>query len=303
MKGFLLRRSLFSLLLFTVLAWTLASCGGGDNTSTTSNGSNTAQQSNCVNSNITTSGSSTLSRLVQNVVDKYEAKCPNASVTVNFTNSKAGLADVESGKADIGVSDILADKTTQTDLVDHPVAVAPFAIKLNKDVGLKNLTTAQVKGIYTGQITNWKDVGGPDMNIFIVDQPTGSGTRVAFEQYVLGGPETITVPASQTSDRNGTINNYISQNAGAIGYSNLSSYGNDSNVVTATLDGNAPTSDLVKNNTYKFWSIEHMYTKGQPNALAQALINYTTSPENKDLFSRRNLVALGDMDQAALKTH
>lgn len=303
MKGFLLRHSLFSLLLFIVLAWTLASCGGGDNTSTTSNGSNTAQQGNCVNASITTSGSSTLSRLVQNVVDKYEAKCPGASITVSFTSGKAGLADVESGKADIGLSDTYADKTTQANLVDHPIAVAPFAIKINSDVGLKNLTTAQVKGIYTGQIINWKDVGGPDMKIFIVDQPAGSGTRAAFEQYVLGGPETVTVPASQTSDRNGTINNYVSQNAGAIGYGSLSSYRDDTNVVVATLDGNAPTSDLVKNNTYKFWSIEHMYTKGQPNALAQALINYATSPENKDLFSRRNLVALGDMDQAALKTH
>src|SRR6516162_5723037 len=193
MKGFLLRRSLSPLLFFTVLALTLAACGGGDNTSTTSNGSNATQSSICVNGSITTSGSSSFSRFVQNVVDKYEAKCTGASITVSFTNSKDGLAALESNRADIGVSDVLADKTTQADLVDHQVAVAPFAIKINSDVGLKNLTTAQLKGIYSGQITNWKDVGGPDMNIFVVDQPAGYGTRVAFEQYVLGGAETVTV--------------------------------------------------------------------------------------------------------------
>ena len=92
MKGFL-RYPLSSLLLFIVLAWTLAACGGGD--STTSNGSNTDQQGICVKGSITTSGSSALSRLVQSVVDKYEAKCSGASITVSFTNSKAGLADVE----------------------------------------------------------------------------------------------------------------------------------------------------------------------------------------------------------------
>ncbi len=298
MKGFR-RYPISSLLLFTVLAWTLAACGGGDNTS---NGSNTAQQGTCVKGSITTSGSNTLSRLLQSVVDKYEAKCPGASVTVSFTSSKTGLADVESGKADIGNSDIYADKTTQADLVDHQVAVATFSILINAKVGVKGLTTAQVKDIYSGKATNWKEVGGPDMKIVVVDQPANSGGRATFEQYILGGPETVKVPDNLTSDRNGTITNYVVQNEGAIGYSSYRDRDN-TGVVVATLDGNAPTSDLVKNNTYKFWNIEHMYTKGKPNALAQALIDYTTSSELKDVFARRSLIAISDMDQAVLKTH
>ena len=297
MKGFR-RYPISSLLLFTFLAWALAACGGGDSTSTASSASN------CVNGSITASGSNTLSRLLQSVVDKYEAKCPGASVTVSFTSSKTGLADVESGKADIGNSDTYADKTTQADLVDHQVAVVPFAILINAKVGVKGLTTAQVKDIYSGKATNWKEVGGPDMKIVVVDQPANSGGRTTFEQYILGGPEAVKVPANLTSDRNGTITNYVVQNEGAIGYSSYG-YGQRDNtgVVVATLDGNASTPNLVKNNTYKFWNIEHMYTKGKPNALAQALIDYTTSSELKDVFGRRNLISLSDMDQTALKTH
>src|SRR5579864_2517750 len=255
MKGFW-RSPISAFLLFSILAWALTACGGGDSTSTASN----AQQGNCANGSITTSGSSTLSRSVQTVVDKYEAKCPSASITVSFTNNKAGLTNVEAGKVDIGTSDTFADKT-QTDLVDHQVAVASFGILINAKANVKNLTTAQVKDIYTGKATNWKQVGGPDMKIVLTDHPAGSGARTTFEQYILGGPEAVTVLPSLTNDRNGTIINYVAQNEGAIGYGSPESYENNTNVVAATIDGNAPTPDLVKNNTYKFWTIEHMYTK------------------------------------------
>jgi len=253
MKGFW-RYPLSSFLLLAVLAWILTACG--DSTSTTSNTSNTAQQSTsgatCVKGSITISGSTTLQRFVQTVADKYEVKCSGSSITVNRGGSKTGLADVEANKVAIGNSDIYADKTTQADLVDHQVAVAPFAIMLNAKIGLKGLTTAQVKDIYTGKVTNWNEVGGPDVKIVVVDRTTTSGTRATFEQYVLGGPETVAVPANLTSDRNGTVINYISQNDGAIGYASPTSYQGNLGVVSATLDGNAPTPDLVKNNTYKF---------------------------------------------------
>jgi phosphate transport system substrate-binding protein len=304
-KGFW-RYPIPSLLLFTVLVWTLAACGD----STSSNGSNTAQQGTpgtpgaytCVQESITMSGSTTLQRLAQTVADKYEAKCSGSHITVNYGGSKAGLADVEAGKVAIGNSDIYADKTTQGDLVDHQVAVAPFAILINPKVGVKGLTTAQVKDIYSGKVTNWEEVGGPNMKIVVVDRTASSGTRATFEQYILGGPETVTVPPNLTSDRNGTVLNYITQNDGAIGYGSPSSR-EDTNVVVATLDGNAPTADLVKNNTYKFWNIEHMYTKGKPSDLAQAVIDYATSAELKAATTRLNFIALSDMDQAALKTH
>jgi phosphate transport system substrate-binding protein len=307
MKGFR-RHPISLLLLFTILAWALAACGGGDSTSTTSNGSNqgslgTPGAYTCVKGSITASGSSTLARLIRTVVDKYVAKCSGSSITVNSGGSKTGLADVEADKVAIGNSDIYADKTTQADLVDHQVAVAAFAIIINAKVGVKGLTTAQIKDIYSGKATNWKEVGGPDMKIVVVDRPPTSGTRATFEHYILGGPETVKVPANLTSDRNGTVRAIVQQNEGAIGYASPSSYDQETDAVVATIDGNAPTADLIKNNTYKFWNIEHMYTKGKAKDLAQALIDYTTSSELKDATTRQGFIALSDMDQAALKTH
>ena len=287
-------------LLIVVLNFLFAAC-----TSSASNGSQstlgTPGAYTCVRGNITASGSTALAPLVQAVAEKYQAKCSGSTITVNLGGSKTGLANAEEGASTIGNSDLFADKKTQADLFDHQVAVVPFAVIINPQVGVKSLTTTQLKKIYSGQATNWKQIGGPDMQIAVVTRPTTSGTRATFQQYVLGGAETIPV-GNLSSDTTGTVIQDVAQNPGAIGYAATFPAQKSGDVVVAAIDGHASTKDLVKDNTYHFWNIEHMYTRGTAKNLAQALIDYMASPDGKAAIASLGFISISDIDPATLQT-
>lgn len=258
---------------------------------------------NCIAGTITASGSTALAPLVKAVATSYTTKCSSATITVNLGGSKTGLANVEAGSSDIGNSDVPANAQTQADLVDHQVSVVIFGIIVNKDVTLTNITTAQLKDIYSGKTTNWSQVGGPNLPIVVVSRPASSGTRATFAKYVLGGPETISGPSHLTNDSTGVVITNVASNNGAIGYAAAGPAMANSGVTLLSLDGNAPTSDNVKTNTYKFWNIEHMYTKGTPKPLAQALIDYMTSTDAKTIAAQQDFVAITDMSAAAITAH
>jgi len=163
-----------------------------------------------------------------------------------------------------------------------------------------------------------KDLGGADIDIYILSRSSTSTTRTTFEKYVLGEPETVQIPAGQiisnnnnnsSSRQNGTNYNSVlldkvAQNDGAITYTGASgatSYAQkNSGVVVATIDGNAPTASLVKSNAYKFWNIGHMYTKGKPQDLAQAFIDYMTSSDA--LSADSSSIDVNSVNQAAVQS-
>ena len=274
----------FILLATALLGVLISACGGG---STGSNGGSSTPTTlgtpgayNCVQGHITASGSTALAPLVKQVAQDYSTKCSGASITVNLGGSGTGLSQAESGAVQIGNSDIF-HKSNQQDLVDHQVAVVVFAVIVSQDVGVKNLTATQLKGIYSGQITNWKQIGGPNENITVVSRPTSSGTRATFQNYVLGGPETISGPSNLTTDSTSTVIQNVAQNKGAIGYAATGPVQKAGTVSIVSIDGVSTDAANVENNTYKFWSFEHMYTKGKPTALAQALIDYMSSDQGK----------------------
>src|ERR1700730_11177071 len=280
----------------------ISACGGSTPTTTGSSTPTTLGTPGsftCVSGSITASGSTALAPLVKAVASSYTGKCSGATITVNLGGSKTGLANVEAGSVNIGNSDIPAS-ATQADLVDHQVAVVVFGIIVNKDVTLTSITTAQIKQIYGGQVTNWKQVGGSDLPIVVVSRPTSSGTRATFQKYVLGGPETISGPSSLTTDSTGPVITNVAQNNGAIGYEATGPAMGNSSVTLVSVDNNSRTSDNAKTNAYKFWNIEHMYTKGQPKPLAQALIDYMTSSDAKTIAAMQQFIAITDMSPDAI---
>ena len=305
-------------ILMAVMMFVISACGGttsgGGGSSTgstptsgsgsTSSTAGTPGSYNCVSGTLNISGSTALAPLVQAVAKDYQAKCSGASITVGLGGSGTGLAQVESGGVQIGNSDLFK-KSGQADLVDHQVAIVIFTVVINSKVtGVTNLTTAQLKSIYSGQTTNWSQVGGPNLPIVVVSRPTSSGTRGTFQNYILGGPEKISGPSSLTTDSTGTVIKNIEQTAGAIGYaaSNAAKKAG-SGLTIVNIDGNAPTADLVKNNTYKFWNIEHMYTKGPATGLAQALIDYMGSSDGQTEASKLDFLLISAMTSDAIQAH
>ncbi|MNN01791.1 Phosphate-binding protein PstS 1 precursor [compost metagenome] len=151
-----------------------------------------------------------------------------------------------------------------------------MAAVVNPDVNVDNLTKDQLVKIFTGEIKNWNEVGGPDQSIQIVNRPASSGTRATFEKYALG-TKTEDLPGSIQEDSSGTVKKLVGETPGAIGYLALSYL--DDSVKVVKYDGVEATEDNVANGTYPVWAYEHMYTKGEPNEVVKAFLEFMASEE------------------------
>ncbi|QBD80018.1 phosphate ABC transporter substrate-binding protein [Ktedonosporobacter rubrisoli] len=296
----------------------ISACGGNSSattsTSTPASGSTSASTPgssasnaggfNCVSGSITASGSTALQPYVDAVAKKYQEKCSGARITVQPGGSKKGLADAENGTSQIGNSDVPA-ATNQTDLVDHQVAIVIFTLIVNPNVKVNDIKTSDVQGIYTGKITNWKQVGGPDLPITVISRPTTSGTRATFKKFMLDNNNESPAQAKNlTVDSTGTVIQTVSQTAGAIGYAALGDAEKaSSSLAILKIDGQEPTAANVTSNAYKFWNIEHMYTKGQPSGLAQAFLDYMVSSDATTIAESLKFVPTNTVPENIRTTH
>lgn len=274
----------------------LAACSGSASPAPSSGGGASGGGSasgNCGSGSITASGSTALQPLVDKAAKDYAAACSGASVNVQGGGSGTGLTQVLQGAVNIGDSDITADSKLQpadaSQLVDHVVARQGWIMVANQSVtGVTGLTTQQAKDVWTGKVTNWKDVGGPDQPIVLIIRPASSGTRATFKQIVLGGAAEANAGQTLTEDSNGAVTQAVTQTPGATSVIGLAFYEqNKANLTGLQLDGVDATVDNLKNGTYKLQAFGHMYTKGQPDGLTKAFLDYMVSADvqNKTLPS------------------
>ncbi|KRM91521.1 phosphate ABC transporter substrate-binding protein [Liquorilactobacillus cacaonum] len=270
----------------------LVGCGKANSGSSSS--SSSSASSKAVSGKITIVGSTALQPLVEKAAENFQTDNSKVSITVQGGGSGTGLSQVQAGAVTVGNSDIFAqqsDGIKASELEDNKVAVVGMAPVVNKNVGVTNLTMKQLRNIFTGKITNWKEVGGKDQSIVLINRAEGSGTRATFETNVMDGQ---TAAKSQEQDSNGTVQKMVSETPGAISYLAFSYITSD--VQALSLDGVKPTDANVITNKWKIWSYEHMYTKGKPNAATKAFLDYMKSDKvQKSLVKELGYLSISKM--------
>lgn len=228
---------------------------------------------------ITISGSSALKPLADAAVEVLLPGNPDLSITVNAGGSGTGLQNVSDRTVDIGNSDVFAeeklDAAKAAQLADHKVCVIGVAAIVNSNVTVTSITKQQLIDIFTGKITNWKDVGGNDLQIVIVNRPASSGTRALFKQYALDGKDEAAGQALQ-EDNSGVLRTTVAQTPGAIAYLALS-YTTGNTVKLLAIDGVEPSYDNIYSGEYPVWGYEHMYTYGEATGAIKAYIDFIMS--------------------------
>ncbi|GAB5057107.1 phosphate ABC transporter substrate-binding protein [Companilactobacillus alimentarius] len=287
------KKTIISLVMgLAALMLVLTGCGNSSSkeSSAASKGNNNSETSG----KITAVGSTALQLLVEKAATNFQKKNSKVNITVQGGGSGTGLSQVQDKSVTIGNSDIFAEEKQGVDakkLTDHKVAVVGMAPVVNKDTNVKNLTMDQVKKIFTGKITNWKEVGGKDEKITVVNRAKGSGTRATFEAAVLKGAEAV---KSQEQDSNGTVQKIVESTPGAVSYLAFS-YINDK-IQPISIDNIKPTDNNVENNKWKIWSYEHMYTNGTAKGAAAKFLNYMNSDDvQKSLVKDMGYISIHNM--------
>lgn len=244
---------------------------------------------------ITIVGSSALQPLIEQAGNDYHLAHLSSNIVVQGGGSGTGLSQVQAGAVQVGTSDVFAETQKGIDakkLEDFPVAVVGIVPIANKGVGVKNLSPEQLSDIFTGKITNWRQVGGKNQSIIVINRSRGSGTRATFEDLILKGKDAVN---SQEQDSNGTVKKIVNSTPGTISYISFP-YANDQNIQKISINYVQPENKNIPTNKWPLWSYEHMYTKGKPNKATAAFIKYVLSEKvQKDLVPKIGYISVYEM--------
>ncbi|MGH4137173.1 phosphate ABC transporter substrate-binding protein [Clostridium sp.] len=247
---------------------------------------------------ITAAGSTALQPLAEVGAQSFLDENPGATVNVQGGGSGTGLKLVIEGSAEIGNSDIYAKDKAGIDedsLKDHKVCVTGIAAVTNPKVKVQSLTKEQLIDIFTGKIKNWKEVGGADIVVTVINRPSSSGTRATFKKYGLDGADEV---AGLTQDSSGAVKQIVKQTDGAISYLALAYFSDPANkegLNVLKIDGIAATVENISTDKYKVWAYEHMYTKGEPIGVTKAYLDYMMSDKMNAIITKLGYIPMTDM--------
>ena len=282
-------KKFFTLALTAVMALSLlTACGSKDNASDDNKdeeGGTTAALSGTVS----TDGSTSMEKVINSLGESFMAANKDVKFTYNPTGSGSGIQAVTEGRCDIGLSSrALKDDEKASGLVETVLAYDGIAIVVSPENPVSDLDVDTIAKIYTGEITNWKDVGGDDAEIVLIGREAGSGTRDGFES-ITGTKDACAYRQELTST--GDVINTVSQNPNAIGYASLSAVGES--VKALTVGGVKASEATVKDGSYVVQRSFVLVTKEgtELSPAAQAFFDYAISPEVADIIANAGAVA------------
>lgn len=263
----------------------LAGCGNK-----AANDDNSDNQNAALSGTVATDGSTSMEAVIGALGEAFMNANKDVTVTYNPTGSGSGITAVAEGRCDVGLaSRALKDDEKAAGLTETTLALDGIAVIVNPENPVEDLTLAQIAQIYTGEITNWKDVGGSDAEIVLIGREAGSGTRDGFES-ITGTEETCQYRQELTST--GDVIATVSQNPDAIGYASLSAV--KETVKAISVEGVQPSEDTVRDGSYAIQRPFVLVTRtdSQLSDVAQAFFNYVTSADASSIISKAGAVAI-----------
>ena len=282
-------KKFFTLALTAVMALSmLTACGSKDNASDDNKGEEGGTTA-ALSGTVSTDGSTSMEKVINSLGESFMAANKDVKFTYNPTGSGSGIQAVTEGRCDIGLSSrALKDDEKASGLVETVLAYDGIAIVVSPENPVSDLDVDTIAKIYTGEITNWKDVGGDDAEIVLIGREAGSGTRDGFES-ITGTKDACAYRQELTST--GDVINTVSQNPDAIGYASLSAVGES--VKALTVGGVKATEATVKDGSYVVQRPFVLVTKEgtELSPAAQAFFDYAISPEVADIIANAGAVA------------
>lgn len=247
-----------------------------------------AEETTALSGAVSTNGSTSMEKVINILAEQFMIDNPDVTVTYDPTGSGTGIESVSNGSCDIGLSS-RALKSSETGLVGTVVALDGIAIIVNKDCPVEDLTVEQIAAIFKGEITNWKEVGGEDLEISCIGRESGSGTRDGFES-VTDTKDACVLAQELTST--GAVISAVAANPNAIGYASLSAVEGQDGIKAVSVGGVACSEDTVLDGTYTVQRPFVLVTR-EGEALsetAQAFFDYATSTAANDLIRQAGAV-------------
>lgn len=274
-------KKVLGILLTLVLCLGLTACGGSDDA---------GEGSNEVSGNVSLNGSTSMEKFVNALKEAIVEDYPNLTLEPQFTGSGAGIEAVLAGTADIGDSSrALSDEEKAKGLEENIVAIDGIAVITHPSNKVDNVTTDQLKKIYTGEITNWSQLGGDDQAIVVMGREAGSGTRGAFEE-ILGIEDACKY--AQELNETGAVVAKVGETEGAIGYVSLDNV--KDSVKALKLDGVEASEETIKDGSYSLQRPFVMATKGkisEQSEAVQAIFEFIDSEAGQKVIEQVGLVS------------
>lgn len=268
----------------------MTGCGSSNNGDATSSQdqSGTSQTQTQLTGTVNTDGSTSMESVVKALGEAFMEMNPEVTVNYSGTGSGTGIQSAIDGTCDLGLSSrALKDEEKTNGAVENIVALDGVAVVINPANGVEDLSVEQIAQIFTGEITNWSELGGTDGEIAVFGREAGSGTRGAFEEIVGVDNCKYTNEYSSTGDVIGNV----ASNPNAIGYASLSAV--DDTVKAVMVNGVAPSEDTVKDGTYEIQRPFVMVTKdgAELSEAAQAFLEFAMSEDAADIIAAAGAVS------------
>lgn len=284
------KKSKLAILMVFVLTTMILAVGCGSKDEKTGENADqpaaqTSSESSTLSGTVKIAGSTSVQPLAEELADKFMENNPDANISVQGGGSSAGVESASKGTAQIGTSSReLKNEEKGLGLTETVIAKDGIAVIVNSSNNLTDLKIDQIKKIFTGEVKDWSQVGGKKGPITVVIREEGSGTRDAFQELALG-KEAKFVGNAVVQNSTGAVKTAVSKDANAIGFISLGSV--DGAVKALKVDGVQPTEATVLNGSYKISRPFLFLTKGEPDALTKAFVDFVLGDEGQKIVSEK----------------